>query len=132
MAGMALSFHCIECAMGRKQSGTVSMSGLSRAVDVWDTLRHHALRVFDMGRTTPIEAAHLLLARLKALSPKFNLRELKRRGWRGLRDEKLLSDALDLLVDHRYLFELEPVRQPKGGRPASRNFSVNPRAIENR
>jgi len=92
----------------------------------WDTLKHHALRVFSMGQSTPFESAHLLLGKLKMLSQDFTLRDLQRKGWKGLRDEKVLNEALDLLVDHNYLIELELVKHPKGGRPSSRRFSVNP------
>ena len=79
-----------------------------------------------MGQSTPLESAHLLLGKLNMLSQEFTLRDLKRKNWRGLRDEKVLVEALDLLVDHHYLIEQEPVRNPKGGRPPSRSFSVNP------
>jgi hypothetical protein len=128
VSGLALSFHCVAAV---NQSDEYSQHGISlaclhRAVDCWDTLKHHALRVFSMGQSTPLESAHLLLGKLNMLSQEFTLRELKRKCWRGLRDEKVLGEALDLLVDHHYLIEQEPVRNPKGGRPPSRSFSVNP------
>jgi hypothetical protein len=128
VSGLALSFHCIVAVT---QSDEFSKHGISkdclhRAVDCWDSLKHHALRVFSMGQSTSLESAHLLLEKLNMLSQEFTLRELKRKCWRGLRDEKVLGEALDLLVDHHYLIEQEPVRNPKGGRPPSRSFSVNP------
>jgi hypothetical protein len=128
VSGLALSFHCIVAVT---QSDEFSKHGISkdclhRAVDCWDSLKHHALRVFSMGQSTSLESAHMLQGKLGQLLPEFTLRELKRKCWRGLRDEKVLGEALDLLVDHHYLIEQEPVRNPKGGRPPSRSFSVNP------
>ena len=130
VAGLALSFHCIECALRRRPPGPVALPELSRAVDCWDVLRHHAFRVFDMGRTSPVEAAHLLCKKLKRLVPEFSLRELKRKGWSGLRGEGVLEDALDLLTDFGYLKELDPPKNPRVGRPPSRRFLVNPNSVK--
>ena len=108
----------------------ISLACLHRAVDCWDSLKHHALRVFSMGQSTPLESAHMLQGKLGQLLPEFTLWELQRKCWRGLRDEKVLGEALDLLVDHEYLFEREPAKHPKGGRPPSRIFMVNLKSSE--
>jgi hypothetical protein len=138
VAGLALSFHAIECVKSDvHMMGTptgVSSDSLKRAMEVWDVLRHHAAAVYQLGQTSAIEAAHQINARLGKLkkpAPQghdFSMRDLKQKGWRGLHEESLLGEALDLLVDTRRIMEVEPPKRIFG-RPPSRRFKVNPLAV---
>ncbi len=128
VSGLALSFHCVECATLRRTPGLVTPDELNRAIDCWDGLRHHASRVFLLTTTTAVESVNELAKKLPLLAPEFTLRDLKRKCWAGLRDERSVLEALEWLCDLGYLQEIVTVR-PNRGRPPSPRFLVNPNAL---
>ena len=130
VSGLALTFHCVEC-VERRAPGPVGRTELERAIRLWDVLRYHAHRVFGLNQTGDLEAVHLLAARLGKLEPEFSLRDLKQKNWKGLRDNEVLKEALDWLIELGYLRELKPMGKPQGGRPSSRLFAVNPKTFDN-
>ena len=133
VSGLALSFHAIKCANADGIKGVppaVDSDSFNRAVDVWDILRQHAEVFYNLEHINDIEAAHLLNSRLRKLEPAFSASDVKQRKWRGLRDDKLIDEALDRLVSADRILEVEPPRL-KRGRPLSRRFFVNPKALKN-
>ena len=135
VAGLALSFHAVKCATTDKINDippAVDSDALNRAVDIWDVLRHHANAVYSLGQTSTLEAARLIYARIRKLmdkDSKFSVRDIKQKKWRGIHDDKLIDEVLELLVEKDIVNELEP---PPGikGRPPSRRFLVNPLALK--
>ena len=117
VSGLALTFHMIGCVTGMRKPGDVSESDLGRAIDLWLVLKEHARQVFELNITGPIESAHLLLKRLKSLSPSFSLRDLKQKNWKNLRNEEVLGEALDWLCEYGYLKDLSQPNKTSGGRP---------------
>ena len=51
----------------------------------------------------------------------------KQKNWRSLNEEDVLQDLLGWLIELNYLRETETPYHPKGGRPSSRKFLVNPK-----
>ena len=135
VSGLALSFHAVKCATAKNINDvppTVDSDALNRSVDIWDVLRHHANAVYSLGQTSTLEAARLIYARIRKLidkDSKFSVRDIKQKKWRGIHDDKLIDEVLELLVEKDIVNELEP---PPGikGRPPSRRFLVNPLALE--
>ena len=115
VSGLALTFHWVECVEG-SAPGPVGRIELERAIRLWDVLRHHTHRVFGLNRTGDLEAVHLLAARLGKLEPELRLRDLKQKNWKGLRDNEVLKEVLDWLIELGYLRELEPMVKPQGVR----------------
>ncbi len=135
VAGLALSFHAIKCATAENIndiSPAVDSDALNRAVDIWGVLRHHANAVYSIGQTSTLEAARLIYERIRKLmdkDSKFSVRDIKQKRWRGINDDKLIEEVLEMLVENDIVKELE---SPPGikGRPPSRRFLVNPLALE--
>lgn len=135
VAGLALSFHALKCATTdniNEIPPTVDSDALNRAVDIWDVLRHHANAVYSLGQTSTLEAARLIYARIRKLMDKdfkFSVRDIKQKKWRGIHDDKLIDEVLELLVEKDIVKELG---RPPGinGRPSSRRFLVNPLALK--
>ena len=135
VAGLALSFHAVKCATTDTSNDippAVDSDALNRAVDIWDVLRHHANAVYSLGQTSTLEAARLIYARIRKLmdkDSKFSVRDIKQKKWRGINDDKLIDEVLELLVEKDIVKELETPHVIKG-RPPSRRFLVNPLALK--
>ena len=70
----------------------------------------------------PIAAtAKLILAKVgqNKLDPVFTARDVYRPQWSGLVDKVVISDALEMLVDHGWLTSFEEAAQGSGGRPTT-------------
>ena len=130
VAGLSLTFHCIDVVQEKRLPGPVGSETLECAIEFWSILRFHALRVFSLRNAGILEALHLLASRLHKLAPLFSMRDLKQKNWRNLNEEDLLNDVVDWLIGLNFLRESSPVQKPQGGRPASRRFLVNPRISE--
>ena len=110
VASLALLFELV--AGGREAVG-VDATLLALA---WsDYLKSHANRIYSAGTASGLHGAKLLLKRKDKLPDGFKARDIKRRGWAGLTDAEVVSDALDILCEHGYLIE-QPVN-PSLGRP---------------
>ena len=60
---------------------------------------------------------------------KFSVRDIKQKKWRGIHDDKLIDEVLELLVEKDIVKELETPHVIKG-RPPSSRFLVNPLALK--
>ena len=127
VAGLCITFHCIQVLQNDASPGPINEECLSRAVDVWLILSSHAERVFSSRKYFLLDALNLLTSRLHLLSPEFSMRDLKQKNWRSLNEEDVLQDLLGWLTELSYLREIETPHHPKGGRPSSRKFLVNPK-----
>ncbi len=128
VAGLALSFHFVECVTLRVVPGPIGPGELGRAIDCWEILSKHAHRVFSLSSTTVRESLWNLVKKLPKLAPEFSIRELKRKGWAGLKDDGVITEAVEWLCDLGYLQEIE-VKRTLRGRPASQRFNINPAAL---
>ena len=97
VAGLALSFHFVECVTLRVVPGPIGTGELGRAIDCWEILSKHAHRIFSLSSTTVCESLWNLVKKLPKLAPEFSLRELKRKGWAGLKDDGVITEAVEWL-----------------------------------
>ena len=81
-------------------------------------LRHHANAVYSLGQTSTLEAARLIYARIRKLmdkDSKFSVRDIKQKKWRGIHDDKLIDEVLQINLKlakiHHALF-VEPSPGP--------------------
>jgi hypothetical protein len=96
-------------------TGPISAVTLSNALNWCDYLEGHARRIYAPATESGLTAAHLILKRRNDLAGDFTGRDIQRRGWAGLSDRDAIGEALDLLVEHRYLSAIE---KATGGRPS--------------
>ena len=129
VAGLALTFHVVECSELRRDPGPIGSSELARAIDFWEIASHHAARVFSFSGTNVREIMLQLMSKFPQLTPEFSVRDLKRKNWSGLKEDAPIVEACEWLCDLGYLAEVGPPR-PQRGRPPSPRFKINPQALE--
>ena len=118
---LALLFSLAD---GKK--GSVDLVYLEMAFKWGEYLFSHAQRIY--GIQTKIEEAVSILAekiRSGAVLSGITLREIKRKGWSGLKDEKVIESALDELEELHWLKVSESPTSKSGGRPSVR-IRLNP------
>ena len=80
----------------------------------------HAERLYSMSTGNAVSNAKLILARRAKLPEVFTARDVQRKNWAGLSKALVVVDALDCLVEHRYLSKLSARAGAMGGRPTTR------------
>lgn len=126
MPSLALLLHL---AGNEHSTGSVSLDSANRAIAWCAFLEAHARRVYGAANDTPMEAAELLAARIKASLPNpFTPRDVVRKGWGGLSDTETVTRAVGVLEEHGWVSVVE--RKPEGGGRPSLDVYVNP-AVRN-
>ena len=118
---LALLFSLAD---GKK--GSVDLVYLGMAFKWGEYLFSHAQRIY--GIQTKIEEAASILAekiRSGSVLSGMTLREIKRKGWAGLKDENVIELALDELDELHWLKVSKSPTTKKGGRPSVR-IRLNP------
>ncbi|KJS04724.1 MAG: hypothetical protein VR73_13745 [Gammaproteobacteria bacterium BRH_c0] len=95
----------------------VEMAAMEMALAWASFLRSHALRLYSAFDSANLENAKRLLKRHDKLPVLFTVRDVRRKGWAGLKDNADINAALDCLVDHHYLLEIPQPPGTYGGRP---------------
>lgn len=110
---LALAIHVTDGGYG-----PVGLDATIRALCLAEYFESHARRLHSSGRRMAVKAAKLIVSKALggSLSESFTARDVYRNQWSGLSDKGAVSDALDLLVAHGWLHELEA---NTGGRPTS-------------
>jgi hypothetical protein len=114
IAALALLFELIQ---GGRSS--VGVGALSKALLWAKFLRSHALRLYSITTSSSLTNAKLILNRRSKLKDSFTVRDVRRKGWAGLTENTDVRDAIDCLVDHNYLIELNSIPGAAGGRPTT-------------
>ena len=109
VGSLALLFALID-----GESGAVGRKATAMALEWADLLRTHAERLYSAATNRAIEGAKLILKRRGKLPNPFKTKTVQQRGWAALDDHKAAQAAIDLLVEHGHLTEVET---PTGGRP---------------
>ncbi len=123
IAGLALLFELIDG--GRQEVGPLATA---RALEWADYLRSHANRVYSLVSNAGVIGAKIILNRESKLPNLFTSRDIQRKGWAGLATHSDVQDAIDLLLEHRWIFA-EPIDTTKqGGRPSIR-YTWNVREV---
>ena len=97
VAGLALLFAIIN-----DENGLVSARSTAMALDWAEYLYTHANRLYSASTSAEIQAAHIILRKQAELTGPFTARDVYRKGWGGV-DSAVTPEALEILVDHRYL-----------------------------
>jgi putative DNA primase/helicase len=118
MPSLALLFHLVEVA---GQSGTlppVSHWAAAAATAWCDLLEAHCRRIYQSALDGDPEAAQRLAEHLKDCLPNpFRVRDVIRKGWAGLADNRDVEAAVGVLQDRNWLSCREVLPGPEGGRP---------------
>ncbi|WP_339673352.1 YfjI family protein [Dasania marina] len=117
IAALALLFELIQG--GRSE---VSVGALTKALAWAKFLKSHALRLYSITTSSSLNNAKLILKRRSKLKNSFTIRDVRRKGWAGLTENTDIRDALDCLVDHNYLIELNSTPGAAGGRPTNNYY----------
>lgn len=123
VARLALIYHL--CGDG---AGDVSLDAICNAIDFAAHLESHAMRIYHAAQNSGIDAAGLLLSRIKRghLADGFTARKIKQRDWSGLNNSAIVDEAIETLIDHNCLIEM-PIVQT-GGKPLV-TYQINPNAL---
>jgi Protein of unknown function (DUF3987) len=119
---LALVIHLTEAS-----TGPVPILALERAIAWAEYLESHARRIYAPAISPDVDAARALVKRIKAgdVAARFGLREVYNRGWSGLSTRNEVLAAVEVLVDHHWLRDLE---EPTPGRPRT-VYQVNPAVL---
>ena len=99
--------------------GSVDKPAVELALKWYDFLKSHAFRMYHAVDTAKLEAAKRLLTKKDKLVNTFTVRDVRRKGWAGLKDNTYITEALNVLVDHYYLIEIDIKSGGNGGRPTT-------------
>ncbi len=113
IAALALLFELID---GGRDS--VGIEATARALDWADYLLSHAYRVYSLATNQSIDNARLILKRRIKLDNPFTARDVQRIGWTGLNNINAVNEALECLMDYKYLISIEVPTTTQGGRPS--------------
>ena len=111
---LALALHVIDGG-----SGPVTLRPTLQALTLAAYFESHTRRLHSSAQRAMVQGARRLLERVRggALPSPFTARDVHRKQWSGLADRQTVADALELLVAHRWLIELELPATAQGGRP---------------
>ncbi|QIC60259.1 DUF3987 domain-containing protein [Acinetobacter schindleri] len=137
LPALALIFHLIECLL-HGYKGQINKRSIEMAIDWCDYLESHARRIYGLVLQGSGIRAVTLSERLLRLEDQhewkfngFTSREVQRKNWKGLTTPESVTDALDVLVEHKWLVLEEIESSVRGGRPTKR-YWINPKIYENR
>lgn len=117
---LALVLHVVDGG-----TGPVSERAMVQALALAEYFETHTRRVHGSGNQPVVAAASAILARARSksrdggLPDPFSARDVYRRGWSGLTDQQLVSEALDTLVVHGWLTDAAIRPAAIGGRPTT-------------
>nr|WP_280101332.1 DUF3987 domain-containing protein [Escherichia coli] len=124
LAKLALVIHLLNeaaesrCGEDFEPNELVDSHTLRQAMKWMEYLESHAKRITTFFKSeTVLAPAKTLLERLPQLDSPFTARDIQRKGWSGLTDKDVLSDAIARLVDAGYLRE---VIEKGSGRPSKK------------
>ena len=143
VASLALIFHLVDSIEHGASLGAVGMNALNAALAWQSMLESHAVRIYSLVTDSAnIKAGYLSekLLRMAISSTNktdetswinggFTARQVIRKGWKGLTDADDVLNALEVLIECKWLDWREVPSTGQGGRPTERYF-INPRINE--
>lgn len=120
IAKLSMIIHLLDTGIG-----LINSQALSKAARWAVYLRKHTERIH--ASATPVEAGSVRKLAQHILDGKmgvdFYARQIERKHWSGLKDEKIVAEALKALVEYNWL---RSVVISTGGRPTV-HYAVNPK-----
>jgi hypothetical protein len=131
MPKLALIFHLVNVAQSPKlYNGKIRRESAEMAVKWCDYLASHARRIYNGLGAKGADGAVNICARImkRDLLDGFTLRDIQRKGWAGLNDNKTIAAALSKLEDADWIIKKADDSEPNqsGGRPAGTAYEINP------
>ena len=126
--------HVAEHANDCPWEHEISINTMDNALRLASAFAEHAVVALDlMGANPVLEAAHKVLEWIKAKSiEEFDERELKRKLSKKV-DVPVLLESLGFMVERGHIAQAPaPPPGPKGGRPPSKRYLVNPKILESK
>ena len=122
--GLALILHIAE---GNR--GPVTARSILQALAWSEYLETHAHRAYSSATQPNTSTAKEIIKRIRKhdLVDGFSVTDVWRPGWSKLRDRSQVADALRLLVDYNWLFEIHD--KETGGRPKT-TYTINPKVSQ--
>ncbi|HEX2108048.1 MAG TPA: DUF3987 domain-containing protein [Rubrobacteraceae bacterium] len=122
-ASLALIFEVVDFIGGKSQGRAVGEDSAQRAGAWCSYLESHAMRVYHPILTAPVETAEALLDRIEAgdVVHGMKVRDLHRKGWRGLSTPDGARRAIDVLADHGWVRKVV-VKAGGPGRPSEQLY----------
>ncbi|EJF79647.1 TM2 domain-containing membrane protein YozV [Bartonella doshiae] len=115
IVSLALIFELTEG--GRFEIGLYAITTALR----WSNyLLSHAKRLYAAHDTLTAERAKLIVERCDHLPDVITARDIHQRGWRSLKDNQAIKQALELLCRCKYIREISGDNSSQGGRPTIR------------
>lgn len=120
---LALVIHLAD-----RGTGPVTKAALVKAILLSDYLWSHARRVYACVTHAQAFSANSLAERIKAgkLKDGFTARSIQRHGWQHLSTAEDVRDALDWLVDAKWLRAVPKTSGNTGGKPTE-TYVINPK-----
>ena len=117
-----------EVHLSNEDRGPVKRDAVLKALAWSEYLESHAKRLYASLTVPEVTAAEAIVSKIRtgALSSPFVSWEVWRPGWSGLSDRQIVIEALQLLVDFRWL---NINRKDTGGRP-SEEYEINPEVMK--
>lgn len=108
-------------------TGPVTATATLRAISLMSYLETHARRVYAAGIEGEVRAAKAILKRIKKgfLQDGFSARDIRRKEWTELTDNKQIEEGLALLSD---LDWISSITVPTGGRGKT-TYCINPKVL---
>jgi len=103
MPSLALLFHLIDAVAGRTEiDHRVGLEAARLAAEWCEFLEAHARRIYAVELNRDLAAAHALMAKIKtgAVEDGLHLRDVYRRGWRGLATPEQVCGGINVLKQH--------------------------------
>lgn len=100
IGGLALLFAIID-----GDHNQVGQDSTDKALAWASYLRSHAERLYSVVSDVGIVGANLIYSRRDKLPDPFTLRDVQRKQWTGLSDNRSVLESLEVLLDHRYVYE---------------------------
>lgn len=135
---LAFIYHCIEIASRiekhlppLEEKGISEENALNAAALCDDYLKPHALRIYGLVLNSTKKRALALLEKIKAgkLKEGFTCRDVYRKGWHLLADEKSASFAIKELVEAGYIRPIET--EKTYGNKGKTQYFINPEILKN-
>ncbi len=123
---LALLFHLADNP--RKPNESIGKKDLEKSIKWAQYLESHAMKIYGMSLNNELKYALLISKRFKKLQNPFTLREVRQKNWSELKTNKIIQNALDILVDHKYL-RVQNIKNSSGGRPSTKYY-INPKVFE--
>lgn len=120
IGSLCLLFHLCE-----GEGDLISKATLDRALLWYPYLKSHATRIYGIVDSQTLASAKRILSKKHILAQTFTVREIRRKGWTGLKNNEEIALAIDILIDHNYLFE-HLANDTGAGRPTMK-YRWNPK-----